>query len=145
MAKECKPEDPLGTLLGILPMKSSEPKSKSKADKVFPFKRRHVRLRADLNVTLHYRERGAQVSKYAHSNGMNIGGISVYVPSELLTEIPIEVELTLPGTKRAVRLNAVVRNKNVYRYGLEWTGLTDDQRHDLRQACEWLEKQDSKT
>ncbi len=118
-------------------MKPGEPTSK----KQWAVQRRFARLRIDLNVTVHYRERTEQSTKYAHGTDMSLGGLSIYLPADLAPDTEMELEFKLPPENQSVRLKARVRNKNMYRYGLEWFGLTDVQRHDLREACEYLEKQ----
>src|SRR5437899_2464011 len=53
-------------------------------------------------------------------NELNEGGLAVSAGVELALDENIEVEFTPPYSGEPIRARAVVRNRNGYRYGLEF-------------------------
>jgi hypothetical protein len=51
---------------------------------------------------------------------LNEGGLAVHAGVELSLNEPVEVEFTPPYSGQPIRARAIVRNRNGYRYGLEF-------------------------
>lgn len=49
----------------------------------------------------------------------------------------IEATFELPGPGR-VALDAIIRNKNLFRYGFEFVGLDEHLRQEIKRACQSL-------
>jgi PilZ domain len=62
---------------------------------------------------------------------ISASGISVQSPLPLPQDAPVEVEITLPGTKVPMRVKAVIRNKHGVRYGVEFLSATEAQKSDI--------------
>jgi hypothetical protein len=54
---------------------------------------------------------------------MSEGGMSVYLPESLEIGTNVLVEFSLPGTSRELWLNALIRNRCGFRFGMEFTKL----------------------
>jgi len=62
------------------------------------------------------------------------GGISAIAPDELRVGEETELLLNMPPGR--LTLHAVVRNKNQFRYGFEFVGITEKQRALIRNLCD---------
>jgi len=64
------------------------------------------------------------------------GGMSAIIPDSL--RVGEETELLVSTPFDRLLLPAIVRNKNQFRYGFEFTAITDEQRERIRQLCDSL-------
>ncbi len=59
-------------------------------------------------------------------NELNEGGLAVNAGVELALDESVEVEFTPPYSGEPIRARAIVRNRDGYRYGLEFLSETPD-------------------
>ncbi len=72
---------------------------------------------------------------HARSADISERGMSFFAPVELNISERVELEFTLPYTGKAQRCPAVVRNRNGYRYGVEFRHLPATTRQAIARAC----------
>ncbi len=63
---------------------------------------------------------------------LNEGGMSVFVGAELGVGEKVEVELTPPYANTPMKLNAAIRNRNGYYYGLEFTATNPSEQSGIK-------------
>jgi len=80
------------------------------------------------------------VSTYCFGRGGDVGqgGLSIHLPHELVVGRSIDLTLTLPYTERAISCRVVVRNREGFKYGVEFKELGPDDRELLLETCRRL-------
>ncbi len=75
-----------------------------------------------------------------HGRTADIGerGLGFFAPAELQVGDTITVEFTLPYAREPQRCTAIVRNRNGYRYGVEFQGVNDATREVIARSCKAL-------
>ena len=102
--------------------------------------RRTPRYKLDLRAKIVYRRNGLNQSAMARGQDVSQSGMGMFVPIDFRSEDVIEVEFTLPHSRLPLRLQAVVRNKDGHRYGLEFLNLTEAQKQEIVRMCESMVK-----
>ena len=75
---------------------------------------------------------------YAHGRDLSEGGLGLYVPTELsLGDIAL-LEITVPYCQEKMLLKCVVRNREGFRYGLEFLQLSEHEQSLIRNSCRAL-------
>ncbi len=98
--------------------------------------RRWKRYKVDLRVKVAYSRDGAKLVAHGRGQDVSEGGMALFVPVELeMTDI-IEIDFTLPYSSTALRLKAGLRNRTGFRYGIEFLGMTENQKQSIRRLCE---------
>jgi hypothetical protein len=94
--------------------------------------RRHPRhhLATPLNL---WRRRGTGTMIPGIALEISLSGISVILPDELILGEEVEVQVMLPAGQ--LRLTAVVRNRNMFRYGFEFQSPTAAEMQLIRETC----------
>ena len=62
------------------------------------------------------------------------GGFSAMLTEELKVGEEVEVSFNLSGTGR-VKADAIVKDKNLFRYGFEFVDLNEEVRSQVRETC----------
>jgi len=75
---------------------------------------------------------------YGRGNDVSEGGLAAQVPHELKVGSTIQLVMTLPHSERSIGCEAVIRNRDSFRYGLEFNGLTAVDRESLIRTCKTL-------
>jgi hypothetical protein len=80
------------------------------------------------------------LSTYCFGRGGDVGkgGLSIHVPHELEVGKAIDLTLTLPYTGRAVTCRVIVRNRDGFKYGVEFKELSDADNELLLETCRRL-------
>lgn len=102
----------------------------------YAIKRRGDRQKVDFRVQVQYFNKGNAESAHGRGSDLSEGGMAVYAAAEIEEGQHIKVEFTLPYPRRQFTIEAVVRNKQGYRYGLEFVALSSLQREDIKKLCE---------
>jgi c-di-GMP-binding flagellar brake protein YcgR len=97
--------------------------------------RRGDRQNVDFRIRLLYLKDGAQESVHGRGSDLSEGGMAVYAAAEVSEGMHVHVEFTLPYSRRILWIEAVVRNKQGYRYGLEFLTLSSSQREEIKKLC----------
>jgi hypothetical protein len=105
--------------------------------KGFFAERRWPRYKVDLRLKV-MMQRGGRNFTFGQGSDVSEGGMAAYIPAELEVGELVSVEVTLPYSKETVTLKAEVRNKNGFRYGLEYMLISDENRELLRKSLHTL-------
>jgi len=101
-----------------------------------PGVRRWPRYKVELRLKVLVLEQGKRTSVFGRSSSLSQGGMGAYIPCEMTLGAAVLLELTLPGSDKEVRITAVVRTAEGFRYGLEFEHLPDDVRAMIVKSCE---------
>ena len=103
--------------------------------------RRWKRHRVDVRLKIIHWKDGAKAIVFGQGSDISEGGMAAYVPAEFAKDDNLELEMVLPysASKDPLLLKAVVRNRNGFRYGLEYVGVTDAVRESMARSLKALE------
>jgi c-di-GMP-binding flagellar brake protein YcgR len=97
--------------------------------------RRYKRYAIDVGLQIHYTKDGAASSLRGRGSDIGAGGMSAFIPAGLEVGQTINLTLTLPYCSEQLRLNAVVRNRSGFRYGLEFFSPSEREREVIERCC----------
>jgi hypothetical protein len=102
-------------------------------------RRKHPRYSIDIAIKVKVPGAGG-VSTYCFGRGGDVGqgGLSIHLPHELVVGKTIDLTLTLPYTNRAIQCRVVVRNREGFKYGVEFKELLPDDHELLMETCRRL-------
>ncbi len=98
--------------------------------------RRSNRTAIDLSVRV-CAPGGLESSGRGHD--IAVAGLAVYVPLELEIGTEIQVTFKLPYSRVDFELTAIVRNRQGFRYGVEFQRVTDPQKFEIGRVARILE------
>ena len=98
------------------------------------FKRRDI----DVRIKIAINNNGVQTYVYGRGNDIAEGGMAAYVSMEMGVGSRLKMEVQLPYSAQPLKIVATVRNKHGFRYGLEFTEVSDKDREIIRRACHAL-------
>ena len=98
--------------------------------------RRWERFTVDVRMKASFKRNSMPLTVFGRGSDVSQGGMAAYIPSELTVGTSVDLELSLPyvSGEQPIRIVATVRNRNGFRYGLEFLGVEDDQRNKLVSA-----------
>lgn len=99
-------------------------------------KRRFPRYAVDLKVRILATIDGKATVSYGGGHELGQGGMAIYVPLELTLGDEVRVEFEIPRARSRFQFRAVIRNKDGYRYGIEFTGLSAEEAEKLKRALD---------
>ena len=94
-------------------------------------KRRWKRVKVDIRVRLRRWEEPEETASVVRTYELSEGGMSVYASETLEVGTALQVEVTLPGAPKALRLRAAVRNRRGFRCGMEFVDLPAEARSEI--------------
>ncbi len=100
--------------------------------------RRTPRYNVDVRLKLVVAKDGKSVMVHGRGNDISENGMAMFVAHELAVEQRLEVEFTLPYSRQPLRIGIVVRNRNGYRYGVEFRTLSEPQKQEIARLCKAL-------
>ncbi|WP_187148980.1 PilZ domain-containing protein [Candidatus Korobacter versatilis] len=109
-------------------------RSKSEKDRQF---HRH---KIDVAVRIKAWRGGAFQLMEGRGSDVSQGGMALSISTALQLGESVTIEVTLPYSEHPLMLTGVVRNIEDERYGMEFTGLREQQREAITRLCEALEK-----
>ena len=80
-------------------------------------------------------EDGAKVTVFGRSNTISQGGMGAYIPASILVGSLISLELTFPYSSNEVRVKALVRSCEGFRYGLEFVQVPREIQQTIVKSC----------
>ena len=95
-------------------------------------KRRFPRYPIDVRVSVVSMRRGALARSNVRSIEIGEAGLSITSPLEFPIGENVDIEFTLPESRVMMRVKSVIRNRNGFRYGIEFLSLSEAQRLDIR-------------
>ena len=113
-------------------LKTDQEELADKQSNPFDKERRWERFRLDIKIRARFQRAGG--SQIVLGNGSNVseGGMSAYLPADLKDDETITLELSLPKASRTLFLRAAIRYRDGYRYGLEFLGIGEAEREQIR-------------
>src|SRR3954468_14788634 len=95
--------------------------------------RRWKRFQVDLRLKITCNRTGDKLMVFGQGSDVSEGGMAGYIPAELNNGDVVDLELMLPysASKEPIKVKATVRNRNGFRYGLEYLPMTDAVREAL--------------
>lgn len=109
----------------------------SRAKEDFSDRRRAPRHNVHFRVRIVPQQKGAS---YCFGQASDIGefGMSLFVATELEIGAVVDIEFGLPYNHETILLRATVRNRQGFRYGLEFLYPTMQQRQAINKTCRAL-------
>jgi hypothetical protein len=108
----------------------------SKRDTSYSMERRGDRQKVDFRIRILFSRDGVQGSVHGRGSDLSEGGMAVYAAAEVNEGMHVNVEFALPYSRRVLWVEAIVRNKQGYRYGLEFLTLSSSQREEIKKLCQ---------
>jgi c-di-GMP-binding flagellar brake protein YcgR len=99
--------------------------------------RQWPRFKVDFSVKL-VTGTGIKTTVQGRAQDLSEGGLGLYVSVEFQEGQQVQIEFTPPFSRRAIEIIAIVRDRDGYRYGLEFRKLTQQASEDLSRACRAL-------
>ena len=100
--------------------------------------RRWPRHKVSLSMRLVLQSPAGVEYMYAHGRDISEGGIAIYVPTELAIGDSATLEFTIPYSQEKLLLTAIVRNREGFRYGIEFIQLSQRDRDVIASSCRAL-------
>jgi hypothetical protein len=78
---------------------------------------------------------GTTNSVFGRANSLSHGGLGAYIPSSIPVGSTVDLELTFPHSSKEVKLKAVVRSCEGFRYGLEFIDVPMEIQRTIAKGC----------
>ena len=101
--------------------------------------RRWKRFHVEMRLKVFLLKDGPQKFTFGQGSDISEGGLAAYIPLELHPGETVAMEFIFPNSKHSIRVIAQVRNKNGFRYGMEYTKIDTFDRETLVRALKNLE------
>jgi PilZ domain len=79
---------------------------------------------------------GTTSSVFGRGNSLSHGGLGAYIPSSIPVGSTIDLELTFPHSSKEVKLKAIVRSCEGFRYGLEFIEVPAEVQRTIVKGCD---------
>jgi c-di-GMP-binding flagellar brake protein YcgR len=100
--------------------------------------RRWERFKVELRIKARYEKNGQEIKLFGQGQDVSEGGMAAYLPAEIAPGEVIELEMTPPYSTRSIFARATVRNREGYRYGLEYLHIAPADRELLVRSIKAL-------
>jgi c-di-GMP-binding flagellar brake protein YcgR len=97
--------------------------------------RRWPRHRIDVRLKVSVEGAGSGGSAFGRGNNLSHGGMGAYIPSAIPLGSTVLLEVSFPYSPIEVRVRAVVRNCEGFRYGLEFLDISAEARRVIEKTC----------
>jgi hypothetical protein len=97
-------------------------------------------LRYPVDVCLRATVRTNNVNRTVHGRGTELesSGVAAVLPIDLVVGKTIEIDITLPYSTQSLTLEAIVRNRSSFTYGLEFRNISSAQQTEVERVCHLL-------
>lgn len=99
--------------------------------------RQWPRFKVDFSVKI-VAGTGVKTIVQGRAQDLSEGGLGLYASIEFQEGQQVQIEFTPPFSRRLIEAVAIVRDREGYRYGLEFRKLTQQASEDLSRACRAL-------
>ena len=101
-------------------------------------KRRSARYHIDVRVRVKVFSNG--VPRIVHGRGSDLSqhGMCLFLPIELGIHTEIEIEVTLPHCSQQLKVEAAIRNRRSFAYGIDFINITAAQQNLIEFSCRSL-------
>jgi hypothetical protein len=101
-----------------------------------PETRRWVRYKIDVRLRVSFiLSDGKASDAFGRANNLSHGGIEAYIPCSIALGALVQAELTFPECHKEVKVKAVIRTCEGFRYGLELTEISGEVREMIAKTC----------
>jgi hypothetical protein len=97
--------------------------------------RRWTRYKIDVRLKISFPGDSKQGPAFGRANSLSRGGIGAYIPVTIPVGTTVTLEMTFPYSSTEARLDAIIRSCEGFRYGLEFTRVSDDVQAMLVKNC----------
>lgn len=97
--------------------------------------RRHPRMSVDVSVRVF---RGGSFATLGRGHDISCSGMALYTPIELELNQEIQLSFVLPYSRMQFGLRAFVRNRNGFRYGIEFSSLSAPETAEMERVTKIL-------
>jgi hypothetical protein len=104
-----------------------------------PAARRWSRHKIDVRLKVSFPNEGKNESAFGRANSLSRGGIGAYIPCSIPVGTAVRLELTFPYSSTEAKLDAVIRTCEGFRYGLEFTRVSDAMQEMIVKNCDGTE------
>ena len=125
--------------MAVLSVHSSQMATGPKKD--WSVERRWPRYKVDLRLKVTLPESAVSAGRnftFGQGSDVSEGGMAAYIPSELNVGDVMGLEFVLPYAKETISLRAEVRNRNGFRYGLEYVLISEAHQLLMRKSLQTL-------
>jgi c-di-GMP-binding flagellar brake protein YcgR len=98
-------------------------------------RRRWTRYAIDVQVRAVVKSGSQSRTVHGRGSDISVGGMALYLATELVIGEVIEVDVTLPYATVPFHAVAVVRSRRSYQYGVEYVNLSPAARAGIQRAC----------
>ncbi len=102
--------------------------------------RRWLRHKIDVRLKVSFPNNGKNDSAFGRANSLSYGGIGAYIPCAIPVGTTVRLELTFPYSSSEAKLDAVIRTCEGFRYGLEFTRVSDAMQDMIVKNCNGTEQ-----
>jgi hypothetical protein len=100
-----------------------------------PAARRWTRHKIDVRLKVSFLHEGKNSSAFGRANSLSRGGIGAYIPCTIPVGTTLSLELTFPYAATEAKIEAVIRTCEGFRYGLEFTRVSDKVQEMIVKNC----------
>jgi hypothetical protein len=104
-----------------------------------PAARRWSRHKIDVRLKVSFPNDGKNESAFGRANSLSRGGIGAYIPCSIPVGTAVRLELTFPYSSTEAKLDAIIRTCEGFRYGLEFTRVSDAMQEMIVKNCNGTE------
>lgn len=97
--------------------------------------RRWPRHRIDVRLKVSVQGAGSIGSAFGRGNNLSHGGMGAYIPSAIPVGSMVLLEVSFPYSPLEVKVKAMVRNCEGFRYGLEFVDVSTEARRIIEKNC----------
>lgn len=101
-----------------------------------PDQRRWTRHRIDVRLKVSFRGEKGVSSVFGRGNTLGQGGMGAYIPAAIPLGETVSIDVTFPYSPAEMKLRAIVRNCEGFRYGLEFIDLQEEARRIIMKNCD---------
>ena len=104
-----------------------------------PAARRWSRHKINVRLKVSFPNNGKNDFAFGRANSLSRGGIGAYIPCSIPVGTAVRLELTFPYSSTEAKLDAVIRTCEGFRYGLEFTRMSDAMQEMIVKNCDGTE------
>jgi hypothetical protein len=104
-----------------------------------PAARRWSRHKIDVRLKVSFQDEGKSNSAFGRANNLSRGGLGAYIPCTIPVGTTVHLEITFPFSATEAKLDAVIRTCEGFRYGLEFSRLSDTVQEMIVKNCSGAE------
>jgi c-di-GMP-binding flagellar brake protein YcgR len=97
--------------------------------------RRWDRYRIDVRLKVFIAGRGENSTAFGRGNNLSYGGMGAYIPCAIPLGSKVLLEVSFPYSTVEVKVTAVIRSCEGFRYGLEFVDVPPETRAVIEKNC----------